>query len=145
MAEIALGPNGTLDGGCLCGAVRYRVTGAAIDAGYCHCRLCQRSAGAPVLAWLTVPASAFAYTLGRPTVFHSSAHGQREFCANCGTQLVFRRSATAVRLDVTMASLDDPAAVEPAYHIWRSSRIAWFETTDALPRHDQAGPDSDGP
>lgn len=132
------------DGGCLCGALRYRVTGALVDAGYCHCRLCQRSSGAPLLAWLTVAAECFSYIEGKPSVFHSSARGQREFCRVCGTQIAFRRPSNSTSVDVTIASLDDASLVEPEYHIWRSSRIAWFETTDHLPRHEDAGPDEDG-
>jgi len=133
----------TLEGGCLCGAVRYRVSAEPIDAGYCHCRLCQRSSGAPVLAWLSVAVGGFAYLQGSPAIYHSSAHSQREFCDRCGTQLAFRRARSAVTVDVTLASLDDPARLAPQYHIWRQSRLPWFETTDALPRHDDAGPDRD--
>ncbi|MGE0370371.1 MAG: GFA family protein [Gammaproteobacteria bacterium] len=132
------------EGGCLCEAIRYRIQGVRIDAGYCHCRLCQRSAGAPVLAWVTVPVGAFTYTRGAPAVYHSSTHSQREFCAHCGTQLAFRRIRLARTVDVTLASLDDPALIAPLYHIWRQSRIPWFETRDDLPRFDEAGPDRDG-
>lgn len=132
-----------LEGGCLCGAIRYRVEGPHIDAGYCHCRICQRSAGAPVLAWLTVPVEAFSYTAGQPAVYCSSTHSQREFCNRCGTQLAFRRQQDARRVDITTASLDDPSRVAPEYHIWRMSRIAWFETHDSLPRFEDAGPDRD--
>jgi hypothetical protein len=130
-----------LQGGCLCGAIRYRITGGIIDAGYCHCRLCQRSAGAPVLAWLTVPVEGFAYSAGEAAVFPSSSHSQREFCSRCGTQLAFRRQRDARTVDLTLASLDDPQQVPPEYHIWRQSRIGWFETADRLPRHEDAGPD----
>jgi hypothetical protein len=42
---------------------------------------------------------------------------------------------------VTIASLDDPSQVAPEYHIWRGSRIDWFDTTDRLPRHEDGGPD----
>lgn len=131
----------TLEGGCLCGAIRYRVTPPFVDAGYCHCHLCQRSSGAPVLAWLTLPVAGFAYLQGEPAVFRSSSHSQREFCAACGTQLVFRRSVDPETIDVTLASLDDPEPMPPQYHIWRQSRIGWFETADGLPRHEDAGPD----
>ncbi|MCC6208517.1 MAG: GFA family protein [Gammaproteobacteria bacterium] len=129
------------EGGCLCGGIRYRIEGVGIDAGYCHCRLCQRSAGAPVLAWMTVPVAAFSYIAGAPSIYRSSPHSQREFCARCGTQLAFRRLQNARTVDVTLASLDNPAGVIPEYHIWCASRIPWFDTRDALPRHQDAGPD----
>ncbi|PSJ44421.1 GFA family protein [Zobellella endophytica] len=131
-----------LEGGCLCGRVRYRITRPPIDAGYCHCRLCQRASGAPVLAWLTVAADGFAYQGAVPASFHSSRRYQREFCAHCGTQIAFRRCRDAKTVDVTLASLDDPTTVAPQYHIWRQSRIGWFDTADRLPRHADAGPDT---
>lgn len=134
---------GTLEGGCLCGAIRYRIHGSRIDAGYCHCRICQQSAGAPVLAWVTVPVAAFSYIQGQPAVYRSSEHAQREFCDRCGTQLVFRRVQATRTVDITIASLDDPSLIAPEFHIWRMSRIAWFETHDSLPRFDDAGPDRD--
>ncbi|HMM76598.1 MAG TPA: GFA family protein [Gammaproteobacteria bacterium] len=129
------------EGGCLCGALRYRVDGPLVDAGYCHCRLCQRASGAPVVAWFTIEAGCFAWTAGSPRVYRSSAVYQRESCAVCGSQLVFRRSVAPRYVDVTIASLDAPAAVVPEYHIWRMSRLPWFDTADALPRHEDAGPD----
>lgn len=131
-----------LTGGCLCGAVRYRIERAPIDAGFCHCRQCQRSSGAPVLAWLTLHAPDFVYIRGAPAVYRSSMHGHREFCPACGAQLVFRNDADAATADVTLASLDDPARVAPQYHIWMGSNIAWFDLADSLPRFDDAGPDT---
>jgi hypothetical protein len=41
---------------------------------------------------------------------------------------------------VTLASLDEPAVVRPSHHIWTSSRIAWFDTADDLPRYPERGP-----
>ena len=48
-------------GGCFCGAVRYRVEGPPLDAGYCHCRMCQRANGAPAVAWVTWNLDRFAW------------------------------------------------------------------------------------
>jgi hypothetical protein len=129
-----------LEGGCLCGAVRYRIAAKPDHAGYCHCRMCQRATGAPVVAWLTVTRDAFAWTTGEPAVYRSSASAERLFCGACGTQLVFRDIAEPDELDVTLASLDDPAAVPPSHHIWTSSRIPWFDTADDLPRFPERGP-----
>jgi hypothetical protein len=129
-----------LEGGCLCGAVRYRIGAEPDHAGFCHCRMCQRAAGAPVLAWLTVARNAFAWTKGEPDVYRSSAKAERLFCGACGTQLVFREAALPDELDVTLASLDEPASVRPSHHIWTSSRIPWFDVADDLLRYPEHGP-----
>ena len=129
-----------LEGGCLCGGVRYRISAELHHAGYCHCRMCQHSAGAPVVAWLTMASDGFAWIKGQPAVYRSSPKAERLFCPRCGTQLVFRDIAELRDLDVTLASLDDPEAVRPSYHIWTSSRIGWFDTADDLPRYPERGP-----
>jgi hypothetical protein len=102
-----------LEGGCLCGAVRYRVAPCEGDSGYCHCRLCQRSAGAPALAWIGVPRTCLVVTSGTPRSFRSSSHASREFCPTCGTQLFFSDDG-APTIDFTTTSLDDPAQTPPA-------------------------------
>jgi hypothetical protein len=129
------------EGGCLCGGLRYRAS-EPIDAGYCHCRLCQRSSGAPVLAWASFSAAAFSYTAGDPRTYSSSPTGRRDFCASCGTQIAFRSSQTPDRIDLNIATLDDPTAIEPEYHIWVGSRIPWLEISDDLPRYADEGPDT---
>jgi hypothetical protein len=121
------------DGGCLCGAVRYRISAEPRSVDYCHCSMCRRAAGAPVVARITVPNAAFAWTAAGPAVYRSSAEGERLHCPTCGTQLTLRDEPDC--LDVTLASLDDPEAVQPSYHIWTMSRIAWFDTADDLPRY----------
>ena len=130
---------GTLLGGCACGAVRYRVGDVRGDVCHCHCRLCQRSSGAPVVTWLTVPHQAFAWALGAPRQRRSSAQATRSFCAECGTALTFQADADPAHLDLTVASLDDPAAVTPRRHIWTAGAPPWLRIDDDLPRHEGAG------
>ncbi len=129
----------SLEGGCHCGAVRYRVTAAALEAGYCHCRDCQLTSGAPLLAWASYPADAFAYTAGAPASYSSSARGTREFCATCSCQVLFRDAEEPLLVHLNTASLDDPGQVPPSHHIYTRSRISWFETADDLPRHQAGG------
>ena len=124
-----------LTGGCLCGQVRYRITAAPVETMYCHCRMCQRAHGAPVIAWLTVPLDAFAVTAGEPAAYRSSEKALRHFCANCGTPLTWREAAHPQRVDVSIATLDDPEPVQPLLHLWTESRIGWFEIDDHLPRY----------
>lgn len=130
-----------LEGGCLCGQLRYRVAGEPIDAGYCHCRLCQRASGAPLLAWATYPSSAFTYLGIAPALFRATPGAQREFCPHCGTQVAFRTDRHPEWVDLTLASLDNPNRIVPQYHIWTASQIRWLHLDDALPRYGDAGPD----
>jgi hypothetical protein len=124
-----------LTGGCLCGDVRYRITAAPVEAQYCHCRMCQRAHGAPVIAWLTVPLDGLAVTKGNPVAYRSSAKAFRHFCGSCGTPLTWREADNPRLVDVSIGSLDNPEAIAPTMHVWTDSRIAWFESADHLPRY----------
>jgi hypothetical protein len=123
------------DGGCLCGKVRFRVSAEALDSGYCHCRMCQRNSGAPVVAWATFPTARFAWIAGEPASYASSATATRSFCPNCGSYLVFSSSESPREISVNTASFDHPEAFPPRKHIFVESRIAWFHTRDELPEH----------
>lgn len=124
-----------IEGGCLCGAVRYACQQAPVDIGYCHCRMCQRASGAPVVAWAEFDdPEAFSYTKGAIRTYHSSTVAQREFCVSCGSQLVFRYTEGAEHVGINVGTLDDPGQVAPRWHIWTESQLAWFEVADSLPR-----------
>lgn len=131
------------DGGCLCGRIRYHLDGSPLDAGFCHCVTCRRSTGAPLVAWGTWRLPALSWLQGESREYASSPKGRRRFCPDCGTQLTFVHTDAPALVDVTLASLDDPDTVQPEYHIWVRSRIAWLETADALPRHQDGGPDEE--
>ena len=135
-----------LHGGCACGRVRYRLTSAPFDTGWCHCRNCRLVSGAPALAFSTVPAADFELVEGAGLVGEISlvAFGRRRFCTRCGTPLTIQVDYQPETIDFTVASLDDPDPVAPGFHIFRSSKVAWFETADDLPRHDRFRPDTRG-
>lgn len=140
----------SLEGGCACGAVRYRIAGEPLRACYCHCSLCRRAAGAPVVAWAVVQRTIFSFTQGEPAEHASTARGRRTFCTACGTQLTFHYEggpepghpyeAGAEELDVSLASLDRPGAVAPSYHIYMDDALPWLRIVDDLPRHPGARP-----
>ncbi len=127
------------EGGCLCGKVRFRVAAAAIETGYCHCRMCQRNSGAPVVAWATFPAATFSWTAGSPATYVSSPKVSRQFCADCGSYLVFRHEGST-EVSVNTTALDDPGSFPPRMHIFVESRIPWFRTDDKLPQYVGYGP-----
>ena len=132
-----LPPAGTsgLTGGCLCGAIRYVARGAPFHQTVCHCSLCRRSAGAPMVAWFSVRPEDFAITAGQPSRYRSSAQAVRSCCPTCGTQLTFKHDGLD-EIDVTICSLDDPAALVPADHTYVSSQLPWIHLDDGLPRYD---------
>ena len=113
------------EGGCLCGAVRYQATGAALARTLCHCRSCRRAAGAPSLAWAVFPNDAFRFTAGTPTRFASSPGVTRGFCGVCGTSLTWQHAARCGSIDVTTASFDDPDAFAPTKEIWVEHKVRW--------------------
>lgn len=136
-AEVDIIPaNKAYEGGCDCGALRYRVSGQDYDSGICHCRICQRTSGAPAQAFARFHADQFIYTKGEPAIYLSSEHGQREFCAHCGSQLLYRGRQAPFDVALNTPTLDDPEAYPPRAHVWRRSKISWFETTDSLPRRE---------
>jgi len=64
------------EGGCLCGAVRYRLTGPPVIAGSCHCRTCRKASSAPELPFAQFPSAVFTLTKGLPR--HLSILGSRD-------------------------------------------------------------------
>src|ERR1700678_422647 len=95
------------EGGCLCAKVRFRVTAAPLDTGYCHCRMCQRNSGAPVVAWAIFPDASFSWIAGEPGIYASSASATRSFCATCGSYLVFTRKEFPGEVTFNPASFHD--------------------------------------
>ncbi len=125
-------------GGCLCGALRYDSTEKPLEAGYCHCRMCQKISGATVLPWVSFAPGKFRYTEGSPKIYTSSTWGQREFCADCGSQIAFRSTDSDDTVEINVGTLDDPEAITPQYHVWCDSQVSWFDTADELPRHPES-------
>jgi hypothetical protein len=123
-----------VEGGCLCGAVRYRAAGAATHATLCHCRSCRRASGAPLVAWVTFARAGFAFVQGTPARHPSSPPVLRSFCGSCGTPLTYQHADFPDEVDVTTASLDDPGPFAPADHTWTSQRLPWLRLSDDLPR-----------
>ena len=128
------------EGGCLCGAIRYCATAGPLRGVICHCSMCRRHSGAPALAFVHFPATAFAWLRGEPAWYRSSHYAQRGFCATCGSTVAMREEVLADRVQVCVGSLDEPHTVRIDDHVWTGERIAWFDVKDELPRFPQNSP-----
>ena len=135
-----------MEGGCFCGAVRYRLNAASFDTGWCHCRICQRVSGAPAMVFASVPEGDLVWTKGADKVkaFKSSSFGHRAYCADCGTPFLMKVDHQPETVDFSVSTLDDPGRASPGFHIFWSSKVAWFEPKDDLPRHAKFRPDTRG-
>ena len=123
-------------GGCLCGNVRYKVTGKTLGSMLCHCSMCQRFSGAPMLEGTTFPADAFSLTRGEPKIYRSSAIAERGFCADCGSPILYRgiNGDWTNWIVVTTGSFDEPWKFPPTYHLGTESSLPWLNVVDDLPR-----------
>jgi len=129
-----------LEGGCLCGAVRYAAAGAPLFTALCHCSMCRRANAAPAVAWAMFATEQVRFTKGTPAHYASSPEARRGFCAACGTQISFTASFLPGLIDITIGSLDRPEAVPPALHYWDKKRLPWMKFADDLPRYPELPP-----
>jgi hypothetical protein len=118
------------NGGCLCGRVRYQASGEGTNPCFCHCTSCRRAIGAPMVPWVTFAARSFTMVQGQLAQYHSSPGVTRGFCAACGTSMTYRRDDRSDEIDVTVSSLDDPAALVPETHIWVEDKLPWVAIAD---------------
>ena len=116
-----------IEGGCYCGAIRYRLTYEPLSATMCHCSDCRLAAGAQAVAWVTVPDGHFSFIQGEPQRYGSSPSVERTFCSVCGTSLTYRSDERDNETDVTTGSLDDPAAYPPTQDYFCRDRLPWVE------------------
>ncbi|WP_196259114.1 GFA family protein [Pelagibacterium limicola] len=140
-----------MSGGCQCGALRYHIEAALEGPELCHCRMCQKAHGAPAVAWGTIPAAALVWSRGLPAEFRSSDHAVREFCARCGTPLIFRPDGQGT-IDIALATLDQPQDIAPEEQYGIDTRMPWFPGAHLLPAKPSPGrgrtfqhPDHDTP
>lgn len=132
-----------IEGGCHCGAIRYRIDGEMIVHAACHCSDCRRHAGAPMVAWSMYPEEAITVTKGGPKVYESSEHGRRYFCANCGSGLFYKNANILPGIiDIQSGTYDDPDAVPVAVHIQVAERLRWVERAHELPAFERYPPQS---
>lgn len=101
-----------VEGGCYCGAVRYKASGDALLKGQCHCRECQYGSGGGPNYIMGMPEAGFSYTKGKAAEFtRTDIEGPvtRDFCQACGTQLVSKAPGLPGAVLIKIGTLDDPS------------------------------------
>ncbi len=121
-----------LTGGCQCGAIRFALSAPPTKVSICHCRMCQKAAGAPFASFAEIEKSDFAWTRGTPAAFRSSSIAERDFCQACGTPLSFRR-LDGPRIEIMTGAFDRPDRLVPTRQYGTESRLGWVVAIANLP------------
>jgi hypothetical protein len=135
MSMTAVSDTGRVEhanGGCLCGAVRYRVRRPLRDVVDCHCSRCRRTHG-HFGAYTEAAADDVALVTDAGLRWYVDDGRERGFCGRCGGSLFWRRSG-ADRISIAAGSLDAPTGLRTVAHIFVASKGDYYEITDALPR-----------
>jgi len=126
-----------LSGRCYCGAIHYQASGDPVIKVQCHCRECQYLSGGNANLTIGMPADGFRYTQGTPKRFARSDLDNpvtREFCPECGTQLLTKAPAALpdVML-VKVGTLDDPSVFTPDMAIFAADKQAFHHIPEGMP------------
>ena len=124
----------TYRGGCLCGAVRYRVAGDLRPVVACHCGQCRRTSGHHVAATAARLEDLTIEDEAALAWFASSAFAERGFCRICGSNL-FWRGKGAPHVSIMAGTLDDAKGLGIAAHIFVGDKGDYYEIADGLPQH----------
>lgn len=123
-----------MEGGCQCGAVRYRIEPEPRDMIVCHCKGCQRQSGSAFGLSVATPQEAFTLLSGRlrsfPVLCDSGRTKECWFCGDCGTRIYH---AGEGGLSVKGGTLDDPSSLAPRAHYWTSMKQPFVEIPADLP------------
>src|SRR5580765_122019 len=127
------------EGGCSCGAVRYRLTAEPMFVHCCHCLNCQRQTGSAFVVNLLIESDRVEVVAGTPQpVDVPRDDGSRQTiyrCPECQVALFSDYGRPEV-LFVRAGTLDDPAAVRPDVHIFTRSKVGWVPLPDSTPAFD---------
>ena len=127
------------EGGCACGAVRYRLASDPLFVHCCHCLNCQRQTGSAFVVNLLIETDRVQLLGGDPqpvSVPRSGDKTQKIWrCPTCQIALYSQYTSSRIRF-VRAGTLDDPSSVEPDVHIYTRSKLPWVAIPDSVPAFD---------
>jgi hypothetical protein len=126
-----------LDGGCACGAVRYRLTSPPMIVHCCHCRDCQRQTGGAFAVNALIETDRIEMLSGEPVATPMPTDSGRPHdvyrCPACETALWSDYGRRPVLRFVRAMTLDDPDALPPDVHIFTRSKLPWIGLPPEVP------------
>ena len=123
-------------GSCYCGQMKYKASGDPAIKVQCHCRECKYIAGGSANVTIGMTEDGFEYTSGSPSKFQRSdlENGvTREFCGNCGTQMLSRAPALPGVMLIKVGTMDDPGLFSPDIAIFTKDIQGFHHIPDGMP------------
>jgi hypothetical protein len=122
-------------GSCLCGAVRYEVTGALRDVIECHCAMCRKTHG-HIGAYTATPKDSLHIVEGRGLKWYASSEkARRGFCGECGGTL-FYEPLQKDYVAIAAGTLDPPTGLKTTLQIYVAHRGDYYEMDPAIPQRE---------
>jgi len=129
------------EGGCLCGGLRYALTGKPLTTVACHCSDCQRQSGGAFGLTMVVRRGDFAWTRGAPKKFVTTADSGTVkdcfICGDCGVRILNALSRMPETFNLKPGTLDDTSEVAPVMHTWVSRKQPWVPIPDGVAQFEQ--------
>jgi hypothetical protein len=117
------------EGGCACGAVRYRVRGEPMIVHCCHCRDCQRQTGSAFVINALIETDRIELLSGapKPTPMPTDSGRPHDVhrCPACGTAVWSDYGRRPALRFLRVGTLDEPDALPPDVHIYTKSKMPW--------------------
>lgn len=125
-------------GSCLCGGVRFSLTGAIAPIQVCHCVQCRKAQGTALATNVPVEASAFTLDQGEAllTTYESSPGKQRVFCRVCGSPIYSQRASLPGVLRIRLGLINEPIDAPLQAHFYTGSKANWWPICDEAPQFD---------
>jgi hypothetical protein len=115
------------EGGCLCGAIRFRLLGPPYAVDFCHCHSCRKHSGAPASVFADCKRDVVELIKGEVTRHCSSPGVLRGFCGTCGSVLTYENEKLPDEIHIYIGALDHPEDFPPnAKPSFPEERVSWF-------------------
>ena len=124
----------TVTGGCLCGEVRYRISGPLHNADHCHCSMCRRQHGAAFATYADFNSEDFQWLSGAALIkiYETPSGAGWCFCSECGSTLAGSENGNIT--SVALGTVEGDPGIRPGSHIFAGSGAQWYEISDGLPQ-----------
>lgn len=126
-------------GGCLCGAVRFQLSGKIRNIVNCHCSECRKAQGAAFATNGVVDAEDFVLLSGEDllTGYSSDQDQTKCFCSVCGSPIMSKRKSLPDQVRVRLGTIESDISERPEAHIFVNSKANWEEISGDLPQYDE--------